>query len=566
MIALNPKVASAAVLLVSAISAGAASFATLPAYAQTSATPDARASATPIARAMEDKLRLTGDASSAIGAFYEGRAFAPFWLTDDGAPGPAAKALLQWAGEAATHALPEARYGVPALSAKLAQLRESEDAAPLEFAMTRLFLTYARDLNSGLLEPRRINRSIHVKPRRPDPADLLAGAAAAPDLTAYLDDLAPRAAGYANLLALRTEMRQIAVAGDWGPLVPKGRTLRPGDRSSRVPALRDRLIAMGDLAPEEQVASTEVMNDATAPATDPGVFDPALEAAVRRFQERHGLNTDGAVGPQTLAAVNTTAAERARQVAVNLERMRWLNYDLGQRHIFINSAAFTMQMFEDGEPRFTTRTVVGKTSRKYQTPEFNDELEHIVVNPYWNVPSSISREEILPELKENPFYLADNNMELLGADEPASEIDWSLVTPGSFPGRVRQRPGAGNALGHVKFLFPNQFSVYMHDTPSRRLFARDRRAYSHGCVRLQDPVGFAHTLLSLQYDDPVATYDRLRAKHGEQWVTLDENIPVYVSYRTAWLGDEGVHQFRGDIYRRDRDVAAALAEAGVAVN
>ena len=311
------------------------------------------------------------------------------------------------------------------------------------------------------------------------------------------------------------------------------------------------------------MATGEVMNDATAPVSDPMIFDAALEAAVRRFQERHGLNTDGAVGPMTLAAVNTSAAHRAKQIAVNLERMRWLNYDLGARHIFVNTAAFTMVMIEDGETRFATRAVVGKSARKYQTPEFIDQLEYIVVNPYWNVPKSIAREEILPKLRENPFHLSDNNMQLLGSDLPASQINWAEITPQTFPGRVRQNPGAGNALGHVKFLFPNPYSVYMHDTPSRRLFARDRRAYSHGCVRLQDPTGFAHTLLALQYADPVGTYDRLRSKYGEQWVTLDEKIPVYVSYRTAWLGGDGVYQFRADVYRRDRDVAGALALAGV---
>jgi murein L,D-transpeptidase YcbB/YkuD len=286
---------------------------------------------------------------------------------------------------------------------------------------------------------------------------------------------------------------------------------------------------------------------------------------VQRFQARHGLNTDGIVGAMTLAALNTTAAERAAQVAVGLERMRWLNYDLGARHIVINTAAFTMTMIENGDPRFSTRTVVGKSGR-FQTPDFNDELEFIVVNPTWNVPYSIASKEILPLLQEDPTYLEQNDMELLGSDLPASEIDWSQVTRGSFPGRIRQRPGPGNALGAVKFLFPNQYSIYMHDTPSRKLFARDRRAYSHGCVRLQDPIGFAHLLLSLQDDDPVGTFNRLRARGGEQWVRVREAIPVYVTYRTAWLDADGVRQFRADVYRRDRDVMAALAAAGVSAS
>ena len=553
MMTLMPRAATAAAFVVSALLAGSS-------VAEST-------SPSPFAQALRAELALTGDATSAVGAFYEARGHEPLWLSDDGEATPAARALIAWAAQADAHALPAARYKSASFATELDKARSGglREAAPLEFALTRLYLTYARDLSSGLLEPSRAGRGIHVEPRRPDPAALLAEAAAAENMASFLDGLAPRDPGYATLLELYTEMRQIAEAGDWGDSVPAGGTLRPGDRSDRVIALRDRLIALGDMAPEHKIASGEVLNDAESPAADPRLFDPELEAVVRRFQERHGLNTDGVVGPMTLAAINTTATERASQIAVNLERMRWLNYDLGARHITVNTAAFTMEMIENGEQRFFTRTVVGKSPRKFQTPEFNDELEYIVVNPFWNVPYSIASQEILPKLQENPFYLADNNMELLGSDLPASQIDWSQVTRGTFPGRIRQRPGAGNALGQVKFLFPNRFSVYMHDTPSRRLFARDRRAYSHGCIRLHDPIGFAHLLLSLQTDDPVGTFDRLRARYGEQWVTLEKKIPVYVTYRTAWRDGEGRSQFRADVYRRDRDVLAALTEAGVGV-
>jgi murein L,D-transpeptidase YcbB/YkuD len=241
-----------------------------------------------------------------------------------------------------------------------------------------------------------------------------------------------------------------------------------------------------------------------------------------------------------------------------------MNYDLGWRHILVNTAAFTMTMIENSAPRFTTRTVVGK-SGKFQTPEFNDHLEFIVVNPTWNVPYSIATNEILPELQKDPTYLEQNNMELLDSDLPSSLIDWSQVTRRNFPGRIRQRPGLDNALGSVKFLFPNKYSIYMHDTPSRKLFARDRRDYSHGCVRLENPAGFAHLLLSLQNNDPVGTFERLRDRGGERWVTIEEQIPVYVTYRTAWLDSDGVRHFRADVYERDRDVVAAMTAAGVSV-
>jgi murein L,D-transpeptidase YcbB/YkuD len=516
------------------------------------------------AGALRVALTLDEKISPAERGFYEGRGHAPIWLEPDGKATPAANALLAWVKKAEANALPAGRYPVAELAARLAEARHGaySHAAALELDLTRLFLTYGREISSGVLEPREVNRNIDIEPRRPAPAALLAGLATAPDIPAYLDGLAPADPAYGRLIALYAELRQMAGEGDWGEPVATGPTLRPGDRDPRIRQLRARLTALGDLPTVQEFAAGEVMNDATPARGDPLLFDPALEAAVQRFQTRHGLNTDGVVGPMTLAALNTSAAERAQQAAVNLERLRWLNYDLGWRHVLINTAAFTMALMENGAPRFTTRTVVGK-ARRHQTPEFIDELEYIVVNPTWNVPFSIATKEILPLLQENPAYLLENNMELLGSDLPVSEIDWTQVTRQSFPGRLRQRPGPGNALGAVKFLFPNRHSIYMHDTPARRLFAKDRRDYSHGCVRLQDPVEFAHLLLSLQDDDPVGTFDRLRASPGERWVEMHEAIPVYVTYRTTWREADGTPQFRADVYRRDRDVAAALGAAGV---
>ncbi len=520
----------------------------------------------PGAEALRAELALRYDHDAVESGFYEARGFLPIWLSEDGSATPAAQALRSWGGKADTNGLPVDRYGISDLATRLTNINSGayDNAATLELELTKLFLLYGRDISSGLLEPRSVSRNIHIDPRRPDPAVLLAGIGATGDIPAFLDGLAPAEPAYDRLLVLYAKMREITSDGGWGAQIDKGGTLRPGDIDLRVEQLRARLIATGDQAPTEQIAANNVMNDATPATTDPRVFNPALEAAVRRFQARHGLNTDGIIGAMTLSALNTTATERVAQIAVGLERMRWLNYDLGSRHIVINTAAYTMTMFENGTPRFNTRTVVGK-SRKFQTPEFNDQLEFIVVNPYWNVPYSIASKEILPLLQEDPTYLEQNNMELIESDLPASEIDWTQVTRSTFPGRIRQRPGPGNALGAVKFLFPNQYSIYMHDTPSRNLFARDRRAYSHGCVRLEDPTGFAHLLLSLQYDNPTGVFDRLQALGTEKWVRVSEPIPVYVTYRTAWLDADGTWQFRADVYRRDLDVMAALAAAGVSI-
>ncbi|MEM8793507.1 MAG: L,D-transpeptidase family protein [Pseudomonadota bacterium] len=507
------------------------------------------------------------EAGSEIAAFYERRAYQPLWLGDNGAA--RRDALLAALRSAADHALPVSRYNPDGLARRMRAASTAADRAQAEIALTEAYLAYAGDLSSGLLTPREVDRELYVYPVKRPLGDLLNGMSWAGDPAKWLASLAPKSADYAKLVARYATYRDMGGAGAWGESLPKHRTLKAGDRSEVVPLLRARLTAMGFHAADTLtasdtvvVATAETANDSGAPLVpDPMVFDPALEEAVRLFQARHGLNEDGVVGPATRGAVNTSATERARQIAVNLERMRWLNRDLGEKHVYVNIASFDMMVIERGEPVFESRVVVGK-SRRHRTPEFSDEMEYMVVNPSWNVPYSIASKEILPKLQENPAYLEENNMTLRGVDDP-SAIDWSEVTRSTFPGRIRQSPGAGNALGEVKFMFPNDHSIYLHDTPSKSLFARDRRAFSHGCIRVQRPQEFAHFLLSAQRDDAKAYYDRQIAHGRESWLHLDEHVPVHLTYRTAWVERAGEDQFRADIYGRDAKVLAALSGAGV---
>jgi murein L,D-transpeptidase YcbB/YkuD len=528
----------------------------------------------PVAAAVAARLSDGGDA--ALRTFYEGRGFAPLWLGGEDAARGRAEALIEALRAAPGHALPAGRYDPAGLASSLERARSASPGAraALELALTEAYLRYARDVSSGVLEPRQVDDELHIRPERPDPAALLARMAGAADPAAVLAALPPDDPDYDRLRARLPEYLRLARSGAWAEALPEGPSLEQGDRSERVVALRRRLAAMGDLEPATeaaagagadgaQVAANEVARDlAGLAAGDPALFDEQMRGAVERFQARHGLNTDGIVGPATRAALNRDPAKRARQIAVNLERLRWLDRDPARRHIVVNLAGFEMALVEGGKRVFVSRVAVGKTPR-HRTPEFSDELEHMVVNPTWFVPRSIATEEILPKLRENPDYLAERNMRLANSPVDPSVIDWRFVTPATFPGSIRQGPGPGNALGKVKFMFPNGHAIYLHDTPQKHLFRKDRRTFSHGCVRVQEPFELARRLLEPQVEDPAAYFRRMVESGREIYVHLEEHVPVHITYRTAWVDADGADQFRGDVYERDARVHAALKRAGL---
>lgn len=483
---------------------------------------------------------------------YQERGGAPLWSAADGPL--SAPALLEALEEAEAHALPAARYGLAHLRARVEEARSLDPTrrAALEVDLTRALTRYAGDLAAGLLVPQEVDGEIHVFPERPEPEEIVAEALAAPDLGRWLARQAPQDAGYDKLREVYARLGREVRAGGWRATLSEGGALRPGDSGERVAQLRARLAELGD----------------PAQATErPELYDDALEEAVRDFQERHGLNTDGIVGPKTFAALGANAGWRLRQAAVNLERMRWAqSEDLGPLRIEVNLADFRMRLYRDGEVALESRVVAGQ--RRHRTPEFSDTMDHLVVNPTWHVPRSIATQEILPMLKEDPEYLARENMRLVAADggpvpDRPAEHDWSQYDRGFFPYRIKQRPGSANALGRVKFMFPNRFSIYLHDTPAKRLFQRDARAFSHGCVRVEKPYELAHMLLEPQLEDPERTFARWLAAGSERYVTLERPIPVRITYRTAWVDEQGRAQFRDDIYGRDAEVWAALEGEGL---
>jgi murein L,D-transpeptidase YcbB/YkuD len=298
--------------------------------------------------------------------------------------------------------------------------------------------------------------------------------------------------------------------------------------------------------------------------TPVAVYDATLAAAVRAFQIGHGLPADGVAGEATLAEINRPPADRLRAVVVAMERVRWMPDLPGGRHVWVNLPDFSAALVDHGRVTFATRAVVGKDQPDQRTPEFSDEIEYMVINPRWNVPRSITTREYLPLLKRNRnaaghLRILDRN----GRVVPRAAINFASYSARNFPYSMMQPPSEGNALGRVKFMFPNPYSIYLHDTPQKALFQNDLRAYSHGCIRLNDPFGFAHALLAAQSDDPRGLFASYLETGAEAGLRLDRPVPVHLVYFTAWPSARGTLTYRRDIYGRDAAIFAALAEAGV---
>lgn len=302
-------------------------------------------------------------------------------------------------------------------------------------------------------------------------------------------------------------------------MLPAGTTMKPGERTPHAVALRARLQASGDYGG----------------AGAGNVHDKTLVGALKAFERRHGLRPDGVVDRETLDALNVPVEDRIRQIELNLERWRWQGWEPGGRTILVNVPTFQLHAYEDGREALTMRVITGTGDS--QTPVFAEEMTHVVFSPHWNVPANILETEVLPAIRRNPGYLASQNME--------------MVRSGSGDVQVRQRPGPRNALGLVKFLFPNPFNVYLHDTPSDGLFARPRRSFSHGCVRLEKPEALARFVLKGAADWNDAQIARAMRSGREQFVALQAPVPLRIAYFTTWVDADGMVLFAPDVYRHD---------------
>jgi murein L,D-transpeptidase YcbB/YkuD len=300
--------------------------------------------------------------------------------------------------------------------------------------------------------------------------------------------------------------------------------------------------------------------------TNTQTYDTSIQAAVQQFQLAHGLAADGVAGPGTMAEINKSVEQRLQSVIVAMERERWMNRERGKRHILVNIPDFTAKVIDNGKVTFQTRSVVGANRDDRPTPEFSDVMEFMVINPSWYVPRSIVTKEYLPALKRNPN--AVRHIEITdsrGRKVNRGAVNFAAYTEKTFPFAMRQPPSRGNALGLVKFMFPNRHNIYLHDTPAKNLFAREVRAYSHGCVRLADPFDFAYTLLAKQQRNPQEYFKSVLDTKKETRVDLNNPVPVHLIYRTAFTTPKGKTQYRRDIYGRDKRIWNALSQAGVAL-
>lgn len=427
---------------------------------------------------------------------------------------------------------------------------EPAQMATADMVLSEVFGRYANHLAGGIVDPTVSGIEWQIPKDTVDVGELLTRLASDEDPAAIVASLRPGAPQYALLMRALERYSEIVASGGW-PEVPADVPDEVGERSPAITALRQRLIAEGD-ADEVRLAQ--------AGSAQADVFDEDLKQALVHFQERHSIEPDGAVGPATLEQLNTSAEERVQQIRLNLDQWRWLPGDLGDRYILVNVAGFEMELVENDSVLIAMDVVVGQEG--WETPIFRDTMESIVVNPYWNVPPGIMQDETLPALRRDPGYLARNNMEVVQGNrvvDPGS-IDWSQVSASSGY-RIRQKPGGDNALGRVKFLFPNENDIYLHDTPARAPFDASSRAFSHGCIRLEKPLELARILMDRVTDTPSSKLDEMLARKTEQWIRVTEPLPVYILYFTAWVGDDGTMHFHPDVYERDERLKDQAAQA-----
>jgi murein L,D-transpeptidase YcbB/YkuD len=481
-----------------------------------------------------DRLRAMGKQMSrfidreherkAAEAFYAARGFAPVWIRD-GQLTVQAKAAITHLKGAAADALDAPDYPVP----DFANLSSAEALAEGDLKLTNSVLTYARHLAVGRVAPARVLAEVDYGTHTPEPSDILKKVTDARDFDAALDSFNPPHDGFRALKAKLTELRSNAPRAEApDDRIADGRRIEPGEKDARIPAIRHKL--------------------GVKSKTDDLVYEKALWNAIRNVQARADIKPTGVIDNKTLAAINgpkpVTHAVQIDRIMTNMERWRWLPRDLGKTYVMVNIPDYTLKVVQDNRIQWRTKIVAGKPQTP--SPLLTAPMQEVIVNPSWYVPQSIIQNELLPQYASDPHIFDRMGLEVKRG--PDGHIN------------VVQPPGAANALGRIKFAFPNKFQVYLHDTPEKRLFAPEKRAFSHGCMRVENPTKFGEVMLSLAMSGPTPSSHQIDQMfgHEEKNYKLQQRPMVHLTYQSAYVDDSGKLIVRDDIYGYDARINSIM--------
>jgi murein L,D-transpeptidase YcbB/YkuD len=501
-------------------------------------------------------VSVTKKQKKAIIAFYKSRNYKAVWADMDGFQ-PAALHLLTYMSKAEQDGLRYRDYlpvGLRDYNEDLGAV-ESDlvDMARLEISLTAMAVRYGQDASGGRIVPNRLSGYHDLRPPRVAAATILKNLEKSPLPGRYLASLHPSHPSYGAFKKMLALLDNASPEKVYRHISTTG-TIKPGQTDARVGLVRERLNDLGLLS--------GLTTSDGQPVNPVDVYDAEMVEAVKTYQRSKKLAADGIMGRRTLATFNRRKnINKRNKLVMNMERMRWLPRRFGSKHVFVNQASFKLQVIQNNREIWRTKVVVGKP--KNQTSFFIDKMRTVVFNPYWGVPQSIITKEMLPRLQANPGYLDQKGFEVYnrsGRKVSSSSVDWYNYGGSRVPFSVRQPPGSRNALGRIKFLFPNKHAIYMHDTPSKSLFSRSSRAFSHGCVRVKDPLKFAENILGWKR----GLIDRKIAAGKNSSVKLKKTVPVYLAYFTAWASPAGKVSFYSDIYGRDRLLDRALNTVAVA--
>ncbi len=488
--------------------------------------------------------------------FYLHREFKPVWINEEGL-NKKAEDFIGMVLKADYEGLDSAAYHRDDILTLLSHIElnsiygtfKPDKYAQLELLLTDAFFSFGYHLSEGLINPNLYDFDWHIKKPKQNLLKILQPFLCHDKLKELVDTLQPHHPGYLRLKSALLKYINIRNSGGWHK-IPDSSKMRNGDTGKRIAVLRSRLIISGDLKDSESSNSE--------------YFDETLEDGVKKFQTRNGLKADGVAGSNTLSELNISVEDRIEQIKLNMERWRWLPRDLGERFIMVNTANFDLDVIENGQIIESSRVIVGKKRRP--TPALSQKITYLELNPYWNIPFKIALKDILPHIRKDPNYLAEKNIRIFenwsdGAKEitPGS-IDWDTITKKNFVYKLRQDPANSNALGRIKFVFPNDFSIYLHGTPAHELFSKTKRTFSSGCIRIEKLIELADYLLQ---DNSKWNPDKLMAAVNSKrtkTILLPHPINIHILYWTAWVDKDGMVNFRDDVYGRDRQLDIALNE------